>query len=82
VKPPAQIALTKIPEARQALPKKPLQVMPDLSGLTIRQVLDVLHRSGLRCRFEGSGQAVSQEPAPGTAITPSTTCRVRFRSQS
>ncbi|RJR44157.1 MAG: PASTA domain-containing protein [Deltaproteobacteria bacterium] len=82
VKPPAQIALAKKPETRAAIPKKPLQVMPDLSGLTIRQVLDVLHRSGLRCRFEGSGQAVSQEPAPGTAINSSTTCRVRFRSQS
>jgi cell division protein FtsI (penicillin-binding protein 3) len=67
---------------RTAAPKKPLEVMPDLSGLTIRQVLDLLHRSGLRCRFEGSGLAVSQEPAPGTAITPSTTCSVKFRCQS
>jgi len=62
--------------------QKPLNVMPDLSGLTIRQVLDLLHRSGLHCRFEGSGLAVSQNPAPGTAITPGATCSVKFRSRS
>ncbi|MBI4643784.1 MAG: PASTA domain-containing protein [Deltaproteobacteria bacterium] len=66
---------------RDAAPKKPLQVMPDLSGLTIRQALDLLHRSGLHCRFEGSGRAVSQAPAPGTSLTPGATCLVRFRSQ-
>ena len=71
------------PRKVQSTPdRKPLEVMPDLNGLTIRQVLDLLHRSGLRCHFEGSGLAFSQEPAPGTAITPKTTCLVKFRSQS
>lgn len=79
---PKAVTPPQPPAVRPAIPKKPLEVMPDLSGLTIRQVLDLLHRSGLRCRFEGSGQAVSQQPAPGTAITPSTTCSVKFRSQS
>ena len=67
---------------RAAIPKKPLQVMPDLSGLTIRQALDLLHRSGLHCLFEGSGRAVSQDPAPGTSITPGATCSVKFQSRS
>ena len=44
--------------------------MPELRGYTIRQVLTLLNHSGLHCRFEGSGMAVSQEPAPGTPITP------------
>jgi beta-lactam-binding protein with PASTA domain len=66
---------------KAALPKKPLKVMPDLSGLTIRQALDVLHRSGLYCHFEGSGLAVGQEPPPGTTITPGGTCSVTFSSQ-
>jgi beta-lactam-binding protein with PASTA domain len=56
--------------------------MPDLKGLTIRQVLDLLHRSGLHCRFEGSGLAVSQEPSPGTAISPGGACLVKFQSRS
>ena len=48
--------------------------------ITIRQVLTLLNRSGLHCRFEGSGMAVSQEPVPGTVITPGTTCVVKFKS--
>jgi cell division protein FtsI (penicillin-binding protein 3) len=59
----------------------PLTVMPDLQGKTIRQVLDVLHRSGIRCRLEGSGLAVSQEPVPGTPISPGDVCSVKFQSR-
>ncbi len=62
------------------IPQGPLTVMPLLRGYTIRQVLTLLNRSGLHCRFEGSGMAVSQEPAPGTAITPGATCLVKFKS--
>jgi beta-lactam-binding protein with PASTA domain len=64
------------------IPQGPLTVMPDLQGYTIRQVLTLLNRSGLHCRFEGSGMAVSQEPAPGTPITPGATCMVQFKSGS
>ena len=64
------------------IPKGPLTVMPDLRGYTIRQVLNLLNRSGLHCRFEGSGMAVNQEPTPGTAITPGATCVVKFGSSS
>ena len=63
-------------------PKEPLTVMPDLKGCTIRQVLDLLNPTGLKCRLEGSGMAVSQEPSPGTAITPGATCSVKFHSSS
>jgi cell division protein FtsI (penicillin-binding protein 3) len=62
------------------IPQGPLTVMPDLRGYTIRQVLALMNRSGLHCRFEGSGMAVSQEPVPGTAITPGATCLVKFKS--
>jgi cell division protein FtsI (penicillin-binding protein 3) len=62
--------------------KGPLKVMPDVRGYNIRQVLNLLNRSGLRCRFEGSGLAVSQEPAPGAEITPGATCSVKFKSNS
>jgi cell division protein FtsI (penicillin-binding protein 3) len=62
------------------IPHGPLTVMPDLKGYTIRQVLTLLNRSGLHCRFEGSGMAVSQEPAAGTVITPGATCVVKFKS--
>jgi cell division protein FtsI (penicillin-binding protein 3) len=70
----------KFTPPKLAISKGPLTVMPELRGYTIRQVLTLLNRSGLHCRFEGSGMAVSQEPAPGTAITPGATCSVKFKS--
>jgi cell division protein FtsI (penicillin-binding protein 3) len=68
--------------AKPKIPPGPLTVMPDVRGYTIRQVLTLLNRSGLHCRFEGSGIAASQEPAPGTVITPGDTCLVQFKSGS
>jgi cell division protein FtsI (penicillin-binding protein 3) len=64
------------------IPPGPLKVMPDLKGYTMRQVLTLLHKSGMGCRLEGSGLAVDQEPAPGTEISPGGTCRVVFKSDS
>jgi hypothetical protein len=77
--PPAPVAW-EAPKAEP--PGAPLKVMPDLKGRTIRQVLDLLHRAGLHCRFEGSGLAVSQEPSPGTPISPGTACLIKFQSSS
>jgi beta-lactam-binding protein with PASTA domain len=59
-----------------------MKVMPDLKGYTIRQVLNLLHKSGVHCKLEGSGLAVGQEPAPGTEISPGDTCLVKFKSSS
>ncbi len=56
----------------------PPTVMPDLRGKTIRQVLDLLQRAGVCCRLEGSGRAVSQDPPPGTPLTPGVVCSVKF----
>jgi cell division protein FtsI (penicillin-binding protein 3) len=64
------------------IPQGPVKVMPDLKGYTIRQALTILNHSGLHCRFEGSGMAVSQEPAPGTTINPGGVCVVKFNSSS
>lgn len=74
--------LAQLLPIRVETPKEPLKVMPDLKGCGIRQVLDLLNRSGLNCRLEGSGLAVSQDPAPGTAIVPGATCLVKFQSSS
>jgi cell division protein FtsI (penicillin-binding protein 3) len=43
-------------------------VMPDFSGQTMRQVLQAAKRLDLDLRFEGTGKAVAQEPAPGQAL--------------
>lgn len=82
---PAAAHAQSEPEEKPAPPPAPtrgsLTVMPDLHGKTIRQVLDVLHRSGIRCRLEGSGLAVSQDPSPGTPINPGDVCSIRFQSR-
>jgi len=80
--PPPAPNLAQLLPVKVEMPKEPLTVMPDLKGYTIRQVLDRLNPSGLKCRLEGSGMAVSQEPSPGTAITPGGTCLVKFQSSS
>jgi cell division protein FtsI (penicillin-binding protein 3) len=74
--------LAQLLPVKMELSKGPLTVMPDLKGCNIRQVLDLLNRAGLKCRLEGSGLAVSQEPSPGTAINPGGTCLVKFQSRS
>ena len=80
--PPLKTASVPQPKKlRSPVPQKHLKVMPDLNGLTLRQALNMLHPTGLKCRFEGSGRAYSQEPAAGVAITPKTTCLVKFRAQ-
>jgi cell division protein FtsI (penicillin-binding protein 3) len=79
--PPAPTLAQLLPD-RLEMPKEPLTVMPDLKGYTIRQVLDLLTHSGLKCRLKGSGMAVSQEPSPGTTISPGATCLVKFQSST
>ncbi|MGC2434241.1 MAG: penicillin-binding transpeptidase domain-containing protein [Desulfobaccales bacterium] len=77
--PPAPTLAQLLPSPL-VMPKGPLTVMPDLKGYTIRQVLDLLTRSGVKCRLEGSGMAVSQEPSPGTSLSPGAVCLVKFNS--
>ena len=61
---------------------EPPTVMPDLRASRFARCLDLLHRSGVNCRLEGSGMAVSQDPVAGAAITPGGTCLVKFGSSS
>ena len=60
----------------------PLTVMPDFKGMTMRRAVKILHGSGLPCRTEGSGLAVSQDPPPGAPLKPETLCIVKFEPHS
>ncbi len=53
-------------------------VLPDLSGLPVRDVLARLKGRGLNVKIRGSGVAASQEPAPGSAVTQGDTVTVLF----
>ncbi|MDR1045128.1 MAG: transpeptidase family protein [Candidatus Adiutrix sp.] len=53
-------------------------VMPNLTGLSMRQVVEVMSEYGLDLEFAGSGHAVGQEPGPGTAVAAGQTGSIYF----
>ncbi|HSO72080.1 MAG TPA: PASTA domain-containing protein, partial [Thermodesulfobacteriota bacterium] len=57
----------------------PLKQMPDLKGMPIRKVINVLNRSGIRCQIEGRGLAVEQRPDPGAPLPTNNLCYVKFK---
>jgi cell division protein FtsI (penicillin-binding protein 3) len=57
-------------------------VLPDFTGLGMREVLRRGTALGLRVVPEGTGLAVNQQPEPGCALAKITTVRVNFRPPS
>lgn len=55
-------------------------VIPDLTGLTMRQVGDILAKSKLHFNFTGSGLVNQQSPPAGKVVTEGTTVDIRFSS--
>ena len=53
-------------------------VMPDLAGLSMRQVLEVMSDYALDLEYFGSGLAVKQEPTPGTNVAEGQAAAVYF----
>jgi len=52
------------------------RVLPDLTGLPLREALRRLGRLQVQARITGRGLVVRQAPAPGTALTPRSECRL------
>ncbi|NIQ94917.1 MAG: transpeptidase family protein [Desulfuromonadales bacterium] len=52
--------------------------MPDFLGMSYRQALQLMERSGLNIKMTGSGRVVEQNPSPGEAIQYGSEVRVRF----
>ncbi|MDR2340010.1 MAG: transpeptidase family protein [Deltaproteobacteria bacterium] len=57
-------------------------VMPDLSGLTVREAMAALSQHKMMGEYLGSGVAFSQEPKPGARVGPGDVARVEFRSRA
>ena len=55
--------------------------MPDLTGLSMRQALEILSGSGLEVEFLGSGRAVAQMPRPGAVVNAGSSGTVYFERQ-
>ncbi len=52
--------------------------MPDFDGMTYRQVLEAMSRSGLNIKLTGSGRVVAQSPRAGDVVRYGTKIWVRF----
>jgi len=53
-------------------------VMPDFTGMTMGNVLEIVREKGLHIKITGSGWAVNQKPAPGSPIEGRLCCSVLF----
>lgn len=51
----------------QADTKSP--VVPDVTGLGLKDAMFIIENSGLRCRYTGTGHVTSQTPSPGAKAT-------------
>ncbi len=54
--------------------------VPDVTGMSIAEANQMLRAYGLNLLVDGSGVAVSQSPAPGEEVTPTTTVTVKFQT--
>jgi cell division protein FtsI (penicillin-binding protein 3) len=48
-------------------------VVPNVSGMSLRDALYILENKGLKVNFNGKGRVVTQSILPGTALTPNAT---------
>lgn len=68
------ISSAKVPQMKldreiheQADTKSP--VVPDVTGLGLKDAMFIIENSGLRCRYTGTGHVTSQTPSPGARAT-------------
>ncbi|HLG20219.1 MAG TPA: penicillin-binding protein [Bdellovibrionota bacterium] len=66
--------VTTVPSRAEFSP----DTIPDVLGLTVREVLTEARKRSVRVRIVGSGVAVQQEPLPGASVANSKTWEVRF----
>jgi cell division protein FtsI (penicillin-binding protein 3) len=73
-------ASAQIPAYGASAPAAPF-VMPELKGLTVREVMAVLSQHRLSVEYSGSGLVCAQEPGAGTHIMPGDSVRVTMKSR-
>jgi hypothetical protein len=56
-------------------------VMPDLSGMSMGRVVDILGGYSVKLSLTGSGVARAQTPDPGAVLVPGTECSVTFTAE-
>jgi cell division protein FtsI (penicillin-binding protein 3) len=58
------------------------EMMPDLTGLTMRNALNRIEGKGLIIRMSGNGRVVDQTPRPGAVIEKGDVCYLKLQSPS
>src|SRR4030067_840627 len=56
-------------------------VMPDLQGISMGRVVDLMGRYSVKIRLVGTGLARAQAPAPGAILAPGTEVTVSFGAE-
>jgi cell division protein FtsI (penicillin-binding protein 3) len=79
---PEVAALPVATIAAEERPGEDVLRMPDFIGMSYRQVLQMMERSGINIRLEGSGRVVEQSPRAGQAVQFGTEVWVRFSTPS
>ncbi|NNG45605.1 MAG: penicillin-binding protein, partial [Deltaproteobacteria bacterium] len=59
-------------------PAESALVMPDLRGLSMGRVVDLMGRHSVKLKLVGTGLARVQSPRPGGILVPGTACTVTF----
>jgi stage V sporulation protein D (sporulation-specific penicillin-binding protein) len=72
-KPPA-VPITRVSTA----PAGSAMVMPELRGMSMGRVVDVMGRYSVKLNLSGTGVARQQNPAPGQVLAPGTEVNVTF----
>lgn len=54
-------------------------ILPDFEGMSVQEVKRILNAMGLQLKVQGEGQAVSQDPLPGTVVANETVIVVEFQ---
>ena len=57
-------------------------VMPDLTGLSMRNALTRIEGKGLIIKISGNGKVIEQIPRPGTVIEKGDICYLKFQTPS
>jgi cell division protein FtsI (penicillin-binding protein 3) len=57
-------------------------LMPDLTGLSMRNAMSRIEGKGLIIKVSGNGKVVEQNPRPGTVIEKGDICYLKFQSPS
>jgi cell division protein FtsI (penicillin-binding protein 3) len=55
------------------------RIMPDIRGMSMRKVLEVMRGYEIPIVLRGSGKAVAQTPLPGTILGQRTRCQIQFQ---